>query len=374
MRELKDLPDIKGKTVFVRVDYNVPVVDGKVGDDFRITKSFQTIDFLKEKGARIILASHIEGSSETLRPVYEYLKELYPLVFVKDYFPQGKEVVHQYLDAGGIVLLENLRIYEGEKANDTMFAAYLSGFADYYVNEAFPAAHRSHASVVGIPKFIPGFAGSVFAEEIKNLSKVFHPEHPFLFILGGAKFETKLPLVEKFYESADTMFIGGALANDFFKSRGVATGKSLLSAGEFHLERFQSDKLQIPTDVVVENTDGKITKNIADVLADDVISDVGEQSIKHLAYSIAEARCIVWNGPLGNYEKGFKEGTLALAKAIAESGAQSIVGGGDTIASIKELTIEDKFTFISTGGGAMLDFLAHETLPGITALDALPIS
>lgn len=372
MRELKDMPDVKGKTVFVRVDYNVPIVNGKVGDDFRIKKSFQTIDFLKEKGARIILASHIEGSVETLKPVYEYLQEMYPLVFVKDYFPQGKEVVHQYLDAGGIVLLENLRMYEGEKANDALFAAYLSGFADYYVNEAFPAAHREHASVVGIPKFIPGFAGFVFADEVKNLSKVFHPEHPFLFILGGAKFETKLPLVEKFYESADAMFIGGALANDFLKSRGVSTGKSLLSTGEFHLDRFQADKLRIPTDVVVENGEKKVTKHPADLLSDDVISDVGEESIENLKQIIADAKCIVWNGPLGNYEKGFKEGTLALAEAIAESGAISIVGGGDTIASIKELDNEDKFTFISTGGGAMLDFLAHETLPGIVALDASP--
>ncbi len=369
MRTLVDLPDVSGKTVFVRVDFNVPIVEGKVGDDFRIQKSFQTIDFLKSKGARIILASHIEGGEGTLSPVYEYLKSRYSITFVSDYFPEIPTSISDGLDAGSIVLLENLRKYEGEKSNDEAFSKHLASFADLYVNEAFPAAHRTHASVVGVPKVIQGFAGFVFTKEVTELSSVLHPKHPFLFILGGAKFETKLPLVEKFFSMAERVFIGGALANDFLQAKGVMTGSSLLSQGNFHLERFLTEKLILPIDVVVKSSEGTSTKLTTDVLPGDTISDVGPQSIEQLRSVIQEAQCILWNGPLGNYELGFKEGTLGLAKSISESQAVSIVGGGDTVASIAELGLNEKFTFISTAGGAMLDFLAEETLPGIKALE-----
>jgi phosphoglycerate kinase len=368
MRTLHDLPDVSGKTVFVRVDFNVPIVNGKVGDDFRIQKSFQTIDFLREKGANIILASHIEGSSDTLYPVFEFLQEKYPLVFIREYESCVPDQMKEALLDGNMVLLENLRQYPGEKENSSDFAAHLASFADLYVNEAFPAAHRLHASIVGVPACIPGFAGFVFEEEVKHLSSVLHPKHPFVFILGGAKFETKLPLVEKFFAMAETVFIGGALANDFLKAKGFVTGNSLVSKGDIHLERFLTEKLILPIDVSVKNEQGTMIKMIEDVLPDDVISDVGPQSISLLTPIIQQAQCILWNGPLGNYELGFKEGTLGLAKSIAESSGISVVGGGDTVASISELGLNDSFTFISTAGGAMLDFLAKETLPGIVAL------
>lgn len=369
MKTLRDLPDISGKTVFVRCDFNVPIVNGEVGDSFRIEKSFQAIDFLLEKGAKLILASHIEGSADTLLPVFEYLNKKYPISFVIDYFPEKPESIESALQDGQIVLLENLRKYSGEKANDQDFAKHLASFADFYVNEAFPAAHRAHASIVGVPKFLQGFAGIVLEEEISALTRVFQAPHPFVFILGGAKFETKLPLIEKFIRRADTVFVGGALANDFFKVRGIAVGASLLSNGDFHLERFIGDTLILPTDVIVEGNNGRVTKQSEEVLSDEMISDVGPQSIEGLKDVIKNAKFILWNGPLGNYENGFKDSTLMLAKLIAESGAESIVGGGDTVASIAELNLADKFTFISTGGGAMLEFLADETLPGIEALN-----
>jgi phosphoglycerate kinase len=369
MKTLNDLSDVSGKTIFVRTDFNVPIVDGKVGDDFRIQKSFKTIDALLAQGAKLVLASHIEGPVNTLAPVAEYLKKKYKIAFIPEYFPNFPKELESVTDNDTIYLLDNLRKYSGEKGNDEAFAKHLAGFADFYVNEAFPSSHRAHASIVGIPKYIPGFAGLVFEEEIKELSRAFHPAHPFLFIIGGAKFETKLPLFEKFFAVADKIFVGGALANDFFKARGLNSGKSVVSDGTFHLEKFLTDKLILPIDVVVESTNGKETKLVEEVMSTDIIYDVGPKSIEALNSVISEARFILWNGPLGNYEKGFKEGTEALAKVIAQSRAETIVGGGDTIASIAELNLTDKFSFISTGGGAMLDFLANETLPGVEALN-----
>ncbi len=369
MRTLNDLSDVSGKTIFVRTDFNVPIVDGAVGDDFRIQKSFKTIDALMAKGARLVLASHIEGSVDTLAPVAEYLKKKYKITFIHDYFPNLPKELESATENGSIFLLENLRKYSGEKSNDEAFAKHLAGFADLYVNEAFPSSHRTHASIVGIPKYIPGFAGLIFEEEIKELSRAFHPMHPFLFVIGGAKFETKFPLFEKFFAVADKIFVGGALANDFFKARGLDSGKSVVSDGTFHLEKFLTDKLILPSDVVVQSANGKEIKKVEEVLSTDIIYDVGPKSIEALRSTINESRFILWNGPLGNYEKGFKEGTEALAKVIAQSKSETIVGGGDTIASIAELNLTDKFSFISTGGGAMLDFLANETLPGLEALN-----
>lgn len=370
MKNLAELPDVRGKTVFVRADFNVPVVDGIVVDDFRIKKSFATIDDLLSRGARIILASHIEGGGATLKPVWEVLRQKYPVTFVETYYPEIPLSITDALSEGNIVLLENLRVYKEEKENDEIFSKHLASFADYYVNEAFPSSHRAHASVVGVPKYIPGFAGLVLEDEVRELSKVFHPARPFLFILGGAKFETKLPLIEKFFQSADTVFIGGALANDFLRAKGVAMGKSLLSKETFDLEKYLNEKLVIPEDVIVEGEGGTLTKYTGDILPSETISDVGPQTIDTVRSLINNAACILWNGPLGNYEKGFKDATLELARAIAGSKAISIVGGGDTVASIAELNLAEKFTFISTGGGAMLDFLANETLPGIEALEA----
>lgn len=369
MKKVTEAGDLKGKRIFVRLDLNVPVAGGKVANDFRIKRALPTIEYLQKEGAKIILASHFEGEGGSLAPVCEYLGGIYPdCLFVRDYYPAVPREIEDALAKGEIVLLENLRKYEGEKANDEDFAKALAGIADVYVNDAFPSSHRAHASIVGIPKFIPGFAGLAFAEEIENLKQALSPEKPFLFVLGGAKFETKLPLVEKFLHIADKIFIGGALANDALAAKGLNVGKSLVSESKPDLSFIENEKFILPIDVAVKTGESVSIKRVEDVADEDVILDVGPASLAGLGSQIKDFKFILWNGPLGNYEKGFTEGTTALAKIISESGAKSVVGGGDTIASIEALGIMDRFTFISAGGGAMLDFLANETLPGIEAL------
>jgi phosphoglycerate kinase len=270
---------------------------------------------------------------------------------------------------GDCVLLENLRFDDGEKKNDPKFAQALASLGDIYVNDAFSVCHRSHASVVGVPKLMPSYAGFQLEKEVANLSKAFSPSHPFLFILGGAKFETKLPLIEKFIEIADHVFVGGALATDFFKIKGYEIGTSLVSEGDFGLEKYVNNpKLLIPIDV--KTKDGEI--KMADALSKtDAIMDCGPGTIDSLSDKVKNAKLILWNGPLGVYEQGYKDSTLSLARLIANNhdrGVESLVGGGDTIAAIAENNDEGRFSFVSTGGGAMLDFLAKGTLPGIEVL------
>lgn len=368
MRSVRDIGDLVGKKVFVRVDFNVPTLGNEVADDFRIRKTLPLINFLRARGAQVILASHSDPDDSSLAPVCTYLRKNYPVSFIEEYYPDLPEGLSRDLSAGKLVLLENLRFYPEERSNDEDFARHLASLGDYYVNEAFSASHRPHASIIGVPKFLPGFAGFVFEEEMKNLSRAFHPEYPFLFALGGAKFETKMPLVRKFFSLADRVFVGGALANDFLKAQGKNVGRSILSEGKLDLKEFFTEKLILPLDVLVKNASGIELKVVDDVTSGDTIVDVGPQSINALRSTIDSSRFILWNGPLGNYEMGFRKGTLSLARAIAQSKAITIVGGGDTVASIAELKLEDKFTFVSTAGGAMLEYLANETLSGIEAL------
>lgn len=352
---IKDIPDLEGKRVLVRVDWNVPLENGAVRDDFRIRQSLETIQFLREAKAKVALMTHIESKeTDSLQAVYEKAKELLPeLTFVEE---------------SDLYLMENLRRNEGEKNNDEGFAKSLAEKGDIYVNEAFSVSHRAHASVVGVPKFLPGFVGLEFAREVENLSKAFNPPHPFVFILGGAKFDTKIPLLNKFKDSADTIFVGGALAHNFFKEKGFEVGTSLVSDGDFGLAAlFATGKVTIPTDVVVTGSERHI-EPANDVHKEEKIVDAGPETVLALTNVIQNTKFILWNGPVGFYEEGFREGTQHVARAIAASGAISIVGGADTLAAIKELGLDDKFTFISTAGGAMLDFLANETLPGIEAL------
>jgi phosphoglycerate kinase len=368
MKSVRDIGNIEGKKIFLRADFNIPFINGVIADDFRIRKTLPVIDFLRGRGADLIIASHHEKGEESLLPVFEYLKKKYKDVYFLENFYPTEPAVIKGISQNGIILLENLRKYPEEKDNDESFSQHLASFADFYVNEAFPVSHRKHASIVGVPKHIPSYVGFVFEQEVNNLSKAFNPLHPFLFVLGGAKFETKIPLIQKFFSSADRIFIGGALANDFFKAKGYSVGSSLLSKEKLILEEFFGEKLILPVDVRVKGPRGIEVKLPHEVEKEDFIVDIGPKSIENLGSVINESRFILWNGPLGNYELGFKESTADLAERIAQSSATSVVGGGDTIASISSLGIEDKFTFISTGGGAMLDFLANETLPGIEVL------
>jgi phosphoglycerate kinase len=372
MKSIKDIDNLKGKRVLVRVDYNVPIKDGKIIDDFRIKASIPTVEFLQKKGAIVILMAHIGDDGEkSLKPVSVRLKKFIPdLNFIESsiFSDETKKIIGN-LKNGDVALLENLRKEIGEKTNSPSFSRGLSRHGDIYVNDAFSVSHRVHASVVGITKYLPSYAGLQLLDEVSSLSKAFNPKHPFLFILGGSKFETKIPLIKKFLRDADNVFIGGALANDFFKGKGYEVGESLVSDGILQVKSFFKNKnLILPIDVVVtSNGKSRISKPDS-VLANESIVDIGKDSVEVLKELIEKAQFILWNGPLGKYESGFGSATENVLKIISKSKAYSVVGGGDTVALINKLKIGDKIGFVSTGGGATLDFLAKGTLPGIKAL------
>lgn len=330
MRSIKEAGNLKDKRVLVRVDWSVPMHEGKIIDDYAIKASLPTLEFLVQAGAEVTIMTHLESKSDNIETL-------------KPYLPPG------------VKILPNLRENAGEEADSPEFAKELSAHGEIYVNDAFSVSHRKHASLVGVPKLMPSYAGFQFEEEVKALSKAFYPKHPFLFILGGAKFDTKLPLLKKFVGIADHIFVGGALANNFYREMGKDIGSSLVSDGDFGLgELLKSNKIILPEDTI--EVDGKIL-------------DAGPISLEGLKVKISQAKLILWNGPLGNYELGYKVATQTLARMIAESGKESVVGGGDTLSAIQELGLTEKFTFVSTGGGAMLEFLATGTLPGILALE-----
>ena len=374
MKTLKDIPHLDGVKVLVRADFNVPIKNGTVADDFRIRMALPTIEYLSQKGAKVILISHaeaIDGSNSSLQPVADHFVKLGKRVLFIRGTQDAYGIIENQINNGDVILLENLRmVNDGEKKNDPKFAKDLASMADIYVNEAFPVSHREHASIVGIPRFLPSYAGLQLEKEVAQLSKAFNPSHPFIFILGGAKFETKLPLVQRFLKSADTVFIGGALANDLLKAKGYQVGMSLLSKGDYDFKGMvQNPKIMVPADVTVQS---RSVLPVDGLSPNDKILDAGPKTIEALKEKISKAKFVLWNGPLGLYEKGFTGPTIELAQIMAEAtshGTETIIGGGDTVAAVAELGMQDKFTFISTGGGAMLDFLAKGTLPGIEALN-----
>jgi phosphoglycerate kinase len=376
MRSIREIPILENIPVLVRAPLNMTIVDGKVATAFRLERFAPTVKYLQQKHARVILCGHIgEKGTETLEPVYEALKALVPnLTFCKTSTgPEARAAVRELLP-GHVLMLENLRQNPGEKANDEKFAAELASLADVFVEDCFDTCHREHASIVGVPTLLPSYAGFIVEEEVAELSKALAPKGPSLAVIGGAKFATKEPVLTKLIETYDHVYVGGALANDFIKAKGNPVGASLTSiTGTEHIrELLKSPKLLIPEDVVVAprgktRADGRVA-SLDDVQADEAILDNGPKTVEMLTGVIKGAKSILWNGPLGNYENGFVEGTEALAKVIAASGGHSVVGGGDTVAAIEKLGLNDRFSFVSTGGGAMLDFLAKGTLPGIEAL------
>ncbi len=373
---IENLGDIEGKMILLRLDLNVPVQDGRITDTYRIDQSIATIDMLRLKGAKIIIIAHSENKdNNSLLPMWDYLNGYVKVQFCPTFFTAESYKIVGDMENGDVMMFENVRINPGEKENDPEFAKKLSIYGEIYVNEAFSVSHRPHASVVGLPALLPHAAGPLFLKEIENLSKAFSPEHPFLFILGGAKFETKLPLIQKFLKTADDVFVGGALANDILKVKGYEIGTSIVSSADvsdtdFGLsELVKNEKFLYPIDVTVKKADGSKEQKAADkVLPGEYIGDCGSKTVDMLGEKIAKAKCILWNGPVGHYESGFTEQTEKIAQLIAQSSAESMVGGGDTLAAIESLDLTHDFSFVSTGGGAMLDFLANETLVGIDAL------
>jgi phosphoglycerate kinase len=341
-----------------------------VRDNFRIQKSLATIELLRKEGACVIVGSHFGRDGASIRPIVDELRKFIPASFVPEVV--GPHVAHAVstMRSGEVIILENLRRDPREEGNDTAFTEMLASGMNCYVNDAFAASHRAHASIVGLPKVLPRYAGLLFLDEVVNLTGALHPMGRSVAILGGAKFETKVPLIEKLLDVYETVVVAGAIANDFFKLRGYNVGTSLVSG--FPPERFarlaSHPNLILPTDVTVASAMGTVVKHPSAVTGAEKIVDVGTEMSKRLTDLVSGADFVLWNGPLGHYEDGYTKETDTLALAIAHAGAHSVVGGGDTVAAIAHLNLEDKFDFLSTAGGAMLEFLLKGTLPGIEAL------
>ena len=383
--------DLKGKRVLVRVDFNVPQDDtGAITDDNRIQGALPTIQYLVDQGAKVVLCSHMGRPKGEFNMKYslqnaakrlgELLKQ--PVIMAKDVIGEDAKAKVQALKAGEVLLLENLRFHKEEEKNDPAFAKQLASFGEIYVNDAFGTAHRAHASTEGVAHYLPAVSGFLIEKELKFLGQaVENPERPFVAILGGAKVSDKIGVINNLLEKVDVLIIGGGMAFTFAKALGGAIGKSLLEADKVDYAREMIDKasakgvkLMLPEDVV-----------IADAFADDAKTqicksgeipeewmglDIGPKTREAFAAEILKAKTVVWNGPMGVFEMpSFAKGTLAVAKAMAESGATTIVGGGDSAAAVVQMGYGDRISHISTGGGASLEFLEGLVLPGVAALN-----
>jgi phosphoglycerate kinase len=382
---IKDL-DLEGQRVFIRVDFNVPLKNGVIGDDTRIKSSLPTIQYAREQGATVVLASHLgrpkgkPNPEMSLRPIADRLAELLgqPVAFATDCVGEEARRVN-----GDIVLLENLRFHPEEEKNDAAFAKELAALATRYVNDAFGAAHRAHASVEGITHFIPrAAAGLLMEKELQYLGHALeHPERPFVAIIGGAKVSDKIDVIQNMLGKVDRLIIGGAMAYTFFKARGVPVGRSLVEDDKLdEAKAIEADAskrgvtLLLPTDhVVATKLEAGAAHEILAVgdaaIGDRMGLDIGPATIAAYTAAIRDAKTVVWNGPMGVFEiDAFANGTNAVAQAVAAVTGTTIIGGGDSIAAVKKAGIADKITHISTGGGASLEFLGGQTLPGVAAL------
>ncbi len=375
MKDIYDVPlsELKGKRVLVRAGLDVPLdKSGNVSDIFRVKQAAKTLRFLSGAGARTIVLSHIgRKPEETNEPVARALKAEIKLVYVADLLGTPAHQAVSAMAEGEVLLLENLRRDEREAGNDDGFARELAALGEIYVDDAFSVAHRAHASIVGIPKYLPSYAGILMRDEVEILTRARNPEHPSFAILGGAKFETKSPLIKLLLATYDHLFITGALANDVFKARGLPVGVSLISKELPDEAVLGNPHFVAPVDVTVERADKQgFVKKPEDVAEGEKIVDIGPDSVAAIASLIASAKFILWNGPTGLYEDGFTSYTHAIADLISKSGDRAVIGGGDTIAVIEDSGATfGSNVFLSTGGGAMLEFLLNGTLPGLDALN-----
>ena len=384
-RSVRDL-DVGGKRVLVRVDFNVPLKDGRVTDDTRIRRALPTIRYLLSEGARPVLISHLgrpkgeRNPDYAMDPVAKRLEELLEEPVKKLDAAVGPEVQEALddWDGEGVVLLENSRFYPGETKNDSEFSEQLASLADLYVDDAFGAAHRAHATTVGVAERLPAAAGLLLEEEIDYLDGVLKdPSRPFVAILGGAKVSDKLGVIKSLLGTADTLLIGGAMCFTFFKARGYEVGASLVE--DDYLQEAKrlmdeaDDKLVLPTDIVaaakMEEDAESRTVGVEEMPEGWMGLDIGGATVDLFRGNITDAATIFWNGPMGVFEMdAFAKGTEGVARAVAESDATSVVGGGDSVAAVRKLGLEDEMSFISTGGGASLEYVEGKELPGVAVL------
>ena len=389
-RTIKDL-DLRGKKALIRVDFNVPIKNGVIGDDTRIRASLPTIKYALDHGAAVILMSHLgrpKGKPTpeySLKPVADHLAKLLgtPVVFAEDCVGSAAKAAIEKAGTGGVVLLENLRFHAEEEKNDAGFAQSLADLADVYINDAFGSAHRAHASTEGIVKHVKASAaGLLMADEIAHLGKVLeHPDRPFVAILGGAKVSDKLEVIENLIPRVDSLLIGGAMAYTFLEARGVAVGKSLVekdlldSARDIERRaKARNLRLELPVDhVVAPKLEAGVPSEVLKVgdpaIGDRMGLDIGPETVKVYRDVLAGAKTVVWNGPMGVFEiDAFARGTIEVAKAVADVKGTTVIGGGDSIAAVAKAGVTDRITHISTGGGASLEFLGGRSLPGVEAL------
>jgi phosphoglycerate kinase len=371
MQSIITVTDLKGKYVLVRSSCNVPLEAGVVKNSYRLKQALPTLEFLRQAGARTIVLAHIGREvTDSLLPVYDAFTKLIPMHWGGSITDSEFADKHAVLEDGDILLAENIRQDERESSNDATFAARIADFGDLYVNDAFDNIHRSHATMVALPHLIPSYAGITLANEIEHIRKVMTPSTPSLFLLGGAKFETKMPLLHKYIDEYDSVFVGGALANDIIAGLGYEIGTSLRSEVSLTGSSLLTHpKLILPTDVVVTNdAGGKRVCGIAEVQSNEMIVDMGPATVTALMPYIRQSQTILWNGPFGKYEAGGDGSTHEVARLVAHSKAYSVLGGGDSVAAVEELGLNDQFGFVSTGGGAMLTFLENGTTPALDAL------